>query len=102
MLSAIIPESRPSWPGTRIGEGVHRDLGPEAFLLRPRRGTFPFRSIGPGSRFGLSRGILGMCQYRTFPFMDLYANVSRCSVLFLFLGLPDLVWVKVDHFSIKA
>ena len=47
--------------------GVPADRGSEAFLLRRRAATFPFRSFGPGKGEGTLLGGKAISEYRTFP-----------------------------------
>jgi hypothetical protein len=57
------------------GEGVARDLGAEAFLLRPLKRTFPFSSVG--SRFGAADFLDALAMEATItpPLSIIYGNV---------------------------
>src|SRR5580658_2899484 len=54
------------------GEGVARDLGAKAFLLRPIERTFPFSSVGEDFAAADFLEAFAMPQSVTLPFRDIY------------------------------
>ena len=59
------------------GEGAARDLGCNAFLLRPPERTFPFSSVGEDFATADFLESFAMPLSLTLPFMDLYGNVCK-------------------------
>jgi hypothetical protein len=64
------------------GEGAARDLGSNAFLLRPLERTFPFWSIGQDFVATDFLEAFAMPRSLTFPFMDLYGNVRSPKICY--------------------
>jgi len=58
------------------GEGAARDLGCNAFLLRPLKRTFPFWSVGEDFAAAAFLEAFAMPQSVTLPFRDLYGKVK--------------------------
>src|SRR6266404_7959434 len=54
------------------GEGAARDLGCNAFLLRPRERTFPFSSVGEDFAAAVFLEGFVISRILTLPFRDLY------------------------------
>lgn len=65
--------------GGIAGEGAARDLGCNAFLFRPREGTFPFWSIGVSFGAADFFEALAIPGHHTFPLAVLFGKDGRTS-----------------------